>query len=237
MRSEESLLRLRLLTQQARLFFFSFLTNPIFHSSSASSVSLYTLFVSISHQLRPTLSVRKSRSHFSVRQRTDTDRKGCRPLPETHHGCKSIQPGSESSSSALQKFVVVEAHWTLNNPVCSEDVLSLGADTNFCEQQYGSGGYGNSGGYGANPYEQQGGRYDQSAGNPYAQQGANPYTQQPAAPHAGRQTQTSSTNRYDDRQQGYGRTQGAGAAAYGMERLYGTNDSVKMRLMFSRKWQ
>jgi len=87
---------------------------------------------------------------------------------------------------------------------------------NFLQQQYG--GYGNSGGGGygqTNPYEQQGGRYDQGAGNPYGQQAANPYAQQPAAPqpaYGGRQQQ----GRYDN-QYGGGQTTGttAGHGEYG----------------------
>ena len=80
-------------------------------------------------------------------------------------------------------------------------------------QQYGGYNGGGGGGYGqTNPYEQQGSRYDQSAGNPYGQQAGNPYAQQqqaaPQAPYGGRHQQGG----YDNQ---YGQGQSTGNGGYG----------------------
>ena len=93
--------------------------------------------------------------------------------------------------------------------------LGGGADLDSLTQQYGYSG-GGGGGYGqTNPYEQQGGRYDQSAGNPYAQQASNPYAQQPAAPqgsYGGRQQQQQQQGGYDNQ---YTQVQSSANGGYG----------------------
>ena len=113
------------------------------------------------------------------------------------------------------------------------------ADNVFEIQNYGGygqsgGGYGQSGGgYGqTNPYEQEGGRYNQSAGNPYAQQEGNPYAQQPPPPqpsYGGGRTQQSRPEQggYDNR---YGGGRPQAPATSGPQ--YGTDESSTKDLLW-----